>query len=320
MASIDVAVPCYQYGRYLRKCVESILSQGVANLRVHVIDNASTDDSVAVARALAREDARVTFFARTTNRGPNASYNAAVDWAEADYFLLLDADDLLAPGCLARACSILEARPEVAFTCGTEAMLTPAGEIEIPAHQRFRLAGPWHILGGGDFIASFCNHPVNWVGAPTVVRRTSVQKKVGHYRATLPYTDDLEMWLRFALHGAMAITPEVQAVRRIHPARHGAHYETSYVRDFVEREAAFASFFTHEGQASPEADALLSRVRTRLGEHAYWVAASKLARARFAEGSELLAYSLSRRPIGAIVPPLAWPFRSQQAPARATLA
>lgn len=320
MGSVDVAIPCYQYGRFLRQCVASVLSQGIDRLRVHIIDNASTDDSAAVARALAEEDARVTFTVHARNLGPNASYNEAVDWAQSDYFLLLDADDLLAPGCLRRACAILDAEPEVAFSCGVEAMLIPDGTLEVPAYQRFNLAGTWHVVEGADFIAQFCRHPVNWVGAPTVVRRTSVQKKAGHYRASLPYTDDLEMWLRLALHGQVAITPEIQAIRRKHEARHGSAYERSYVRDFVEREAAFESFFAHEGRDYPDAEGLLRLARTRLGEHAYWVGAAKLARARGREGAELLGYSLGRRPIGAVLPPFAWPFRSQQAPARARLA
>ena len=45
---------CYQYGRYLRDCVTSITSQGVADLRVLIIDNGSTDDSLEVAKELAR--------------------------------------------------------------------------------------------------------------------------------------------------------------------------------------------------------------------------------------------------------------------------
>jgi glycosyltransferase involved in cell wall biosynthesis len=40
MRSVDVVVPNYQYGRYLRDCVASILSQGIDRLRVLIIDNA----------------------------------------------------------------------------------------------------------------------------------------------------------------------------------------------------------------------------------------------------------------------------------------
>jgi len=95
MATVDVAVPCYQYGDYLRGCVASVLSQDVSDLRIAIIDNASTDDSLRVARQLAAEDRRVEVIAHSTNLGQHASFNEAVDWAKSKYFMLLCADDLL---------------------------------------------------------------------------------------------------------------------------------------------------------------------------------------------------------------------------------
>ena len=53
MSSIDVVIPCFQYGRFLRDSVGSVLSQNVDSLRVLIIDNASTDDSLRC-RAAAR--------------------------------------------------------------------------------------------------------------------------------------------------------------------------------------------------------------------------------------------------------------------------
>src|SRR4051794_15273165 len=99
MPMIDVVIPNYCYGRYLPACVESVVSQGIDDIRILIVDNASTDDSVEVARALAARDARITVVARERNLGHHASYNEGVDWAEADYFLLLCADDLLVKGC-----------------------------------------------------------------------------------------------------------------------------------------------------------------------------------------------------------------------------
>ena len=45
MSSVDVVVPCYNYGRYLRACVGSILSQRDVDVRVLIIDDKSSDDS-----------------------------------------------------------------------------------------------------------------------------------------------------------------------------------------------------------------------------------------------------------------------------------
>src|SRR5271154_1711677 len=106
MPSVDVLVPNYQYGRFLRQSVSSILDQGIDDLRILIIDNASTDDSVQIARELAASDARIELRARPVNLGMHASLNEGVDWAAADYFTVVCSDDLLPPGALRRAVSI----------------------------------------------------------------------------------------------------------------------------------------------------------------------------------------------------------------------
>src|SRR5262245_45110968 len=107
MTSVDVAIPNYNYGRYLRGCAESVLSQDIETLRVLIIDNASTDNSAEVARELARADPRVEIRIREKNLGAHASFNEAVEWAAADYFLILCSDDTLAPGSLRRASTFM---------------------------------------------------------------------------------------------------------------------------------------------------------------------------------------------------------------------
>ncbi len=69
MAKIDIAIPCYQYGRFLGQCLESVLSQDVGDLRVLVIDNASADNSVEVAQEFARKDPRVGVVVHPKNSG-----------------------------------------------------------------------------------------------------------------------------------------------------------------------------------------------------------------------------------------------------------
>ena len=105
-------MPCYQYGRFLRECVDSILSQGIGDIRVLIIDNASTDNSLEVARQLAAEDGRIEILARPCNLGPHASWNEGIDWAKSDYLVILAADDLLADGAIARAVSVLNIASE----------------------------------------------------------------------------------------------------------------------------------------------------------------------------------------------------------------
>lgn len=307
MASIDVAIPCYQYGRYLRDAVTSVLCQDAGDLRVLVIDNASTDNSLEVARQLALEDHRVEVIAHRTNLGPTASYNEGVEWASGDYFLLLDADDFLAAGALRRAIAVMEQHPTTSFTHGREGHLLPGIRIgDIDLHEK---EAHWRLATGRAFIERFCRTPINNIGANTVVRRTRAQKAVGYYRAGLDYSDDMEMWLRLATVGDVADTLAVQAIRRVHPLQSSEQYRSQQVRDLVERERALESFFANEGRSLPNAGQLLEYARCGLGENAYWSALSHFVRWRPAAARSLMAFSSARRPGAWMLPPVGWLLR-----------
>jgi glycosyltransferase involved in cell wall biosynthesis len=55
MSSVDVIVPCYRYGHFLKECVESVLAQSVQNVRVLIIDDASPDNTAEVAADLVKK-------------------------------------------------------------------------------------------------------------------------------------------------------------------------------------------------------------------------------------------------------------------------
>ena len=316
-AGVDVVVPCYQYGRFLRDCVRSVLGQGIRDIRVLIIDNASTDDSVEVAQQLAAEDPRVELVARPRNLGPHASFNEGIDWAKATYFMVLCADDLLAPDALAHVVPVMERHPDVGFAYGRTASLLP-GE-PMPVLDASLWDAPWQIVAGQDLIERFCGDGVNHVPGPsTVVVRTAVQKAAGYYRTELPHTDDFEMWMRLARLGPAARTdggprdpalPRLGAVRRRPPGAERTYQQPPAMP--WHDEAAFESFFAHEGAALPEAARLHRLARRALGERAYWAAVAHLCRGQFRPSWDLLKFALGRRPIAAIVPPVPYLFRRQ---------
>src|SRR5580692_6786433 len=112
LSRIDVIVPCYNYGRFLDQCVNSVLGQVGVDVRVLVIDDASPDNTAEIAAALAREDPRVNVVRHNKNKGHIKTYNEGIEWASADYMLLLSADDYLLPGALARATKLMNAHPK----------------------------------------------------------------------------------------------------------------------------------------------------------------------------------------------------------------
>ena len=124
---IDVIIPCYNYGRFLYQCVNSVLDQAGVDVRVLVIDDASPDNTAEITAALTRQNSRVTVIRHNKNKGHINTYNEGIEWASADYMLLLSADDYLLPGALRRAADLMDAHPEVGFAFGNAIELSDSG-------------------------------------------------------------------------------------------------------------------------------------------------------------------------------------------------
>ena len=69
MPNVDVVIPCYRYGHFLRECVSSVLMQEGVEARCLIIDDASNDGSAGIASVLAAEDPRVETLLHENNRG-----------------------------------------------------------------------------------------------------------------------------------------------------------------------------------------------------------------------------------------------------------
>jgi glycosyltransferase involved in cell wall biosynthesis len=239
MSRIDIIVPCYGYGHFLRECVSSVLRQSLADLRILIIDDASPDETPEVAAALAAEDARVEVRRHAVNRGHIATYNEGIEWASADYMLLLSADDFLLPGSLERAVSFLDLYPDVGFVYGRWIDYATGEPISIPS----AIPGepPSRVFASGEFIRHLI--PENHVATPTAIVRTKLQKELGGYRPHLPHAGDLEMWLRFAVHAPVGALAAYQAAYRRHARNMSIDYYRSVLPDIEQRRAAIAEVF-----------------------------------------------------------------------------
>jgi glycosyltransferase involved in cell wall biosynthesis len=292
MSAVDVFVPCYRYGRFLRKCVESVLAQSIPNLRVLILDDASPDNTAEVSNELLRADSRVTVWRHTTNKGHIATYNEGIDWASADYFMLLSADDYLLPGALSRAVKVMNDHPEVGFTYGKAFQLVDGSTSTQPLTIDFGTAKPdCRILPGLEFIKLFeRSGSTNFVPTPTAIVRTGLQKRLGGYRTELPHTGDMEMWLRLAAHSSVGVFDTYQAVWRCHGDNMQlAYYCDNYqLPDLEQRKAALDCFFQTSGRVLPDADELHRRLLKPLA-----VQAVKNASRAFNEGKPIVSEQLS---------------------------
>ncbi len=93
---ISVIVPVYNIKDYLRRCVESVLSQTYENIEVLLVDDGSTDGSGDLCDELAAGDQRIRVFHKE-NGGSSAARNLAIDNAKGTYLGFVDSDDYIAP-------------------------------------------------------------------------------------------------------------------------------------------------------------------------------------------------------------------------------
>jgi glycosyltransferase involved in cell wall biosynthesis len=247
MAGIDVIVPCYRYADYLAECVDSVLATEGFAVRVLILDDASPDHTPAVAEALCRKDARVTYRRHERNQGHIATYNEGLQWATAECLLLLSADDFVTPGALARAVALMQARPELSMVYGPFVELRQ-GEPRPPMPPADLAAGH-EIYDMRRFYA--LNRLTNPVHTSTAVVRTRLQHKVGGYRPELTHSGDQEMWLRLALQGPVGYIDRPQGVWRKHGENMSCYYYADMLRDIAQRRAMLDILFGY-----PEAEAV----------------------------------------------------------------
>ncbi len=265
--TVTVVVPSYNYARFLPACVQSVLDQPAVDVRVHIIDDASTDHTVRVCQELAAQDPRVAVTRHSVNRGHIATYNEGLAAAETDYVVLLSADDLLTPGSLHRASSLMERNPALGLVYGHPVEFT--GEPP-QTHSGSRTWSTWR---GRSWIRAQFRRGLSIIYCPEAVVRTSVQHQVGYYRPELPHSGDLEMWLRIAeVSDVGRINGADQALRRAHPASMMRTQFGTVVRDLQERQRAYLSFLQASGLPRATKQELLELVSRRQCEEALdWV-------------------------------------------------
>ena len=92
---VSIIVPVYNVEKYIRSCVDSILTQTYENLQVILVDDGTLDNSGKICDEFAKKDNRVTVIHKE-NGGLSSARNEGLDVASGDYIMFVDGDDYLA--------------------------------------------------------------------------------------------------------------------------------------------------------------------------------------------------------------------------------
>ena len=150
----SVVVTNYNYGRYLRECLESVAAQTLPPVQVIVVDDGSTDDSREVLQQFSMPGLEIVL---QPNRGQLAAFRAGIARLATDHLLLLDADDLWLPGYAESVSQIYASDASIDFVFSNLEMFgVSKGRFFTQTADK-----DWGLL------ANHTRHSGRFVGAPT---------------------------------------------------------------------------------------------------------------------------------------------------------
>lgn len=195
---ISVITPCYNYGKFLPECLDSLQFQSYSNWECIIINDGSVDDTEEVALKYANSDPRIKYVYQK-NAGLPAARNTALKIAKGNYIQLLDADDLLEPEKFATQLSLFKSHQTVDLIYSS--MVIFYSDKNSREHIPFVVASNPVFASGKyqDIIDPLLKDVFFLPGCAIFSRR--MFDKVGLFNEELYGMEDWNYWFRAALLG-----------------------------------------------------------------------------------------------------------------------
>ncbi|MBF0590115.1 MAG: glycosyltransferase, partial [Magnetococcales bacterium] len=199
---LSVIIPAYNAANSILRALDSVRAQDMmAELEVVIADDGSQDGTAELVRAQRRPGERITILTLPGQGGASRARNAAIAAARGDYIAFLDADDQWLPGKLARQMAILDAEPETTLVgSDSERVNADTGEPMMRMHQN-------HAPQEGTEAWQRLLH-INFLPTSTVVTRRALLLELGGFDLSMVVGEDLDLWIRLAMRGAVRVVPE----------------------------------------------------------------------------------------------------------------
>lgn len=205
-SGVSVIIPCFNYGKYLGECLESVLAQTDPADEIIVVDDGSTDNTQNVASLYA---SRIIYM-RQTNGGVAAARNNGIDIATQPFAVFLDADDRIAPDFIKILRSALKS--DRALGIAYSGLCTLRGDNGIRTPNEFPPEFSWETQ------STPATPPMNCIPSACMFRR-EMWKRAGMVKQEYAPGEDAEFWTRGLSVGftARKVTEEPLFEYRLHP-------------------------------------------------------------------------------------------------------
>ncbi len=220
---ISVCVPVYNGERYLKACLDSIITQTFSNYEVIICDDGSIDKSISICEEYAKKYSTIKFTKNERNLGLVGNWNKCVETATGTWIKFLFQDDLMNSNCLEKMAKHTDAEVELIVCKRNFLIETPSDDVNDYYGRRVRTLENTGYFTSNDFSAETISriaaeHPsLNFIGEPslTMFRKVSLVK-VGGFDQDLKQICDLEFLLRIASVFGLHYIPQQLCCFRIH--------------------------------------------------------------------------------------------------------
>jgi glycosyltransferase involved in cell wall biosynthesis len=209
--TVSVCIPTYNNADMISDAIASVLGQTFTNFELLVADNCSTDATQLIVRNFMSQDGRIRYVRHDENLGMANNFNFCIGTAQGDYVMVLGADDLLLPECLASLVTALANAPQAVFAACARTFVNERLE---PLKVLRRVSRVMCI--DGATLMRECVGFGNKIGEPSAVLFKRVLTSSRGFNPGFSQFLDLEMWLYLLKFGPAIFLPAAYSVIRQH--------------------------------------------------------------------------------------------------------
>jgi glycosyltransferase involved in cell wall biosynthesis len=261
----SVCIPTYNGAAFVAEAIRSVLEQSFADFELLIVDDGSTDSTLATVRSFA--DPRLRIYQNAQRLGIPGNWNRCLALARGEYVCLFHQDDVMLPENLERKVQVLDADPAIGLVHSKVELIIEDSASALASMNWMEDAADDFIVEGPHYFRKLLLAG-NLICAPTVMAHRQKLLDLGGFDEKLGFTPDYEMWMKVCLDSRVAFLSQPLIRYRWHRgnASHAYRFERGVKEVLMAGRRALQYYVEQtgreeEGEVLTEAVTTLARLR-----------------------------------------------------------